>query len=151
MDKRLLALLIIIVILVLGGATWYAVGRNNMTPTASTNTTSGTGSASGASNGQPAGSPRPSINQPANTTVTIQNFAFSPSTMVVHTGTTITWKNADSVAHTVTETDGRQGPDSASLDPGQSYSFTFKDVGTYHYHCSIHPEMTGTITVTATQ
>jgi heme/copper-type cytochrome/quinol oxidase subunit 2 len=50
----------------------------------------------------------------------------------------------------VTENDGQTGPDSDLLSPGQSYSFTFNQAGTFHYHCKIHPEMTGTVTVTDT-
>lgn len=147
MDKRLAALIVIVVVVALGGAGWYLAGRNTATPASSASSTSSSGSMSGAAD-KSSGS---TINQPVDTTVTIQNMAFTPDSMVVHTGTTITWKNADSVAHTVVETDGKQGPDSSSIAPGSSYSFTFTAAGTYHYHCSIHPSMTGTITVTAAQ
>lgn len=79
-------------------------------------------------------------------TVSIQGLAFSPASLTVVQGTTVTWTNNDSVSHTVTGDQG--GPNSGTLAPGQSYSFTFSTVGSFPFHCSIHPSMTGTITVT---
>lgn len=95
-------------------------------------------------------SPASQTNQTAQSTdkVTIKGFAFSPAATTVKSGTTVTWTNQDSVAHTVTENDSQAGPNSQSLDKGQSYSFTFTKAGTYHYHCAIHPDMRGTVTVT---
>jgi len=80
--------------------------------------------------------------------VTIQNFAFSPANITVKKGTTVTWTNQDSTAHTVTETDGQTGPNSDSIDPGKTFTFTYNTAGTFKYHCSIHSEMTGSVTVT---
>lgn len=80
--------------------------------------------------------------------VTISGYAFSPANLTVKKGTTVTWTNNDAVAHTVTETDGQTGPKSGDLNQGQTYSFTFDTVGTFKYDCSIHPYMTGTVTVT---
>jgi plastocyanin len=80
--------------------------------------------------------------------VTISNFAFSPANITVKKGTTVTWTNQDSVGHTVTETDSQTGPASSTLSKGQSYSFTFNAAGTFKYDCSIHPYMTGIVTVT---
>ncbi len=78
--------------------------------------------------------------------VAIQNFAFSPTTIKVKKGTTVTWTNNDSVGHTVTATSGG-GFDSGTLDSGQSYSFTFTAAGTFSYKCNIHPDMMGTVIV----
>ncbi|HEY6736422.1 MAG TPA: cupredoxin family copper-binding protein [Candidatus Saccharimonadia bacterium] len=78
----------------------------------------------------------------------IKDMAFSPAGLTVKAGTTVTWKNEDSVSHNVVETDGQAGPSSGTLANGQTYSFAFSTPGTYHYHCSIHPSMTGTVTVT---
>ena len=58
----------------------------------------------------------------------------------------IKWTNAQKVRHTVVADQGAFA--SAGLDADQSYSFTFNAPGTYNYHCSIHPFMTGTVTVT---
>lgn len=78
-------------------------------------------------------------------TVTIQNFSFGPGTLTVSAGTTVNWINSDSVTHTVTAMDGSF--DSSNLAPGQQFSFTFATPGTYSYHCSIHPFMTGQVVV----
>lgn len=79
--------------------------------------------------------------------VTIQNFAFSPVNISVKAGTKVTWTNNDSATHTITETDNQTGPNSGNVSPGSSYSFTFTKPGIYHYHCAIHPDMTGSVTV----
>jgi predicted lipoprotein with Yx(FWY)xxD motif len=77
--------------------------------------------------------------------IQIANFAFAPTSLTVSAGTTVTWTNADSTAHTVTADDGSF--DSGNLDPGKTFSFTFKTPGTYAYHCAIHPNMKATIVV----
>ena len=77
--------------------------------------------------------------------VTIQNFAFGPQSLSVAVGTTVTWTNADSAAHTATADDGSF--DSKSIAAGSTFSQTFDTAGTFAYHCSIHPNMTGTIEV----
>ena len=78
-------------------------------------------------------------------TVSIKGFAFNPPNATLAPGTTVTWVNDDQAPHTTTANDGAF--DSGTLQPGQSYSFTFDKPGTYAYHCNIHPYMTGTITV----
>jgi plastocyanin len=78
-------------------------------------------------------------------TVSIQDFFFSPDQMTVAPGTTVTWVNDGKQPHTSTSDDGTW--DSGTLEPGDDYSFTFDQPGTYTYHCSIHPDMTATITV----
>src|SRR5215208_106034 len=78
-------------------------------------------------------------------TVSIEDFFFSPANMTVAPGTTVTWVNNGQAPHTSTADDGAW--DSGTLQPGESFSFTFDQAGTYTYHCSIHPDMTGAITV----
>jgi LPXTG-motif cell wall-anchored protein len=75
----------------------------------------------------------------------IEDFFFSPVNMTVAPGTTVTWVNNGQSPHTSTADDGTW--DSGTLQPGESFSFTFRQAGTYTYHCTIHPNMTGTITV----
>jgi len=77
--------------------------------------------------------------------ITIENFAFSPASITVAPGTTVTWTNRDSAGHTVTADDGTF--DSKRLSNGSSFSETFTTAGTYTYHCAIHPSMTATIVV----
>lgn len=92
--------------------------------------------------------PASSGNPQATDKVTIANFAFSPANITVKKGTTVTWTNQDSIAHTVTESDSQNGPASSDLAKGKSYSFTYSTLGTFKYHCTIHPDMVGTVTVT---
>ncbi len=79
--------------------------------------------------------------------VSISGFAFSPGSLSVKVGTTITWTNKDAAIHTVTSDDGKF-TSSENLGQGATYSFTFNTAGSYPYRCAIHPSMTGTITVT---
>jgi plastocyanin len=78
--------------------------------------------------------------------VTIANFSFSPSTLSVRAGTTVTWTNNDSTAHTVTLDDGSAA--SADIASGATFQHTFTAAGSFTYHCRIHPTMTATIVVT---
>jgi plastocyanin len=77
--------------------------------------------------------------------VSIQNMAFSPATITVSVGTTVTWTNNDATIHTVTSNTGLF--ESGQLSKGSHFSHTFSTAGTFAYHCSIHPEMTGTVKV----
>ena len=83
---------------------------------------------------------------PASNAVSIVNMSFSPATLTVKAGTTVTWTNNDNMDHTVTA-------DDASFDSGNmammggKYSKVFSTAGTYTYHCTIHPTMKGTIVV----
>jgi len=80
-------------------------------------------------------------------TVSIQDFFFSPANITVQPGTSVTWVNNGQAPHTVTATDPEGAFDSGTLQPGESFSFTFKQPGTYAYYCTIHPFMKGTVTV----
>jgi predicted lipoprotein with Yx(FWY)xxD motif len=76
---------------------------------------------------------------------TIENFTFNPGVLKVHKGTTVTWTNNDSAAHTVTS--GSSAFDSGALKNGATFSFTFNDTGTFAYHCKFHSDMTATVIV----
>jgi len=122
---------VVVVVIILGGA--YALLKKPYSSTSSGNT------------------PTPTVSSSGTTTsgtqnLTISNFAFSQPSITVHVGDTVTWTNQDSTAHTVTSTDG--GPlNSGNMANGVSYSYTFTKTGTYAYHCSYHPYMTGIVTV----
>lgn len=76
--------------------------------------------------------------------ITIQNFSFTGATDV-SVGTTVIVKNEDGVTHTWTSTDGTFN--SGAIAGGSSFEFTFDEPGEYSYFCSIHTQMTGTLTV----
>jgi plastocyanin len=80
--------------------------------------------------------------------VTIENFAFGPTAVTVKVGTTVTWTNRDDEAHTVFFAfDGSRSP--ILVNNANIYHKTFTTPGTYTYHCTIHPFMTGVVVVTA--
>ena len=81
----------------------------------------------------------------ANTAVDIAGFAFSPQTVTVHVGDTVTWTNGDAQHHTATADDGSFN--TGAINSGSSKSVTLTTAGTFPYHCSIHPSMTATIVV----
>ena len=78
--------------------------------------------------------------------VTIKTFKYGPQSITVKAGTTVTWINKDPEPHTVVDKNG--GFRSSALDTDDSYSHTFDKPGTYQFFCTLHPQMTGTVTVT---
>jgi plastocyanin len=78
-------------------------------------------------------------------TVNIDNFAFTPATLTVPAGTTVTWKNEDDSPHRIGDKDGTLK--SAALDTDDTFSHTFAAPGEYPYICTIHPYMVGKIIV----
>lgn len=98
--------------------------------------------------------PAPATNQQTTTTtstlvaknsVQITNFSFSPATLIIKVGETVTWTNQDGIGHSATADD--KSFDTGILSQGKSGTITFSKAGTYTYHCSIHPSMRGTIIV----
>lgn len=79
--------------------------------------------------------------------ITVANFAFSPTPLTVARGTKVTWTNTDDEPHTVVSADGGKTFKSAALDTDDKFSFTFNKPGNYKYFCSIHSYMSGTIIV----
>lgn len=76
--------------------------------------------------------------------------SFSPDNLEVEVGTTVTWNNESSLTHTVTSGSNRDHDgtfDSGNVAPGESFSYTFTETGTFDYFCRPHTGMNGTITV----
>jgi plastocyanin len=138
MNKSTATVLVIVLVVLGGGGAYLALHKSSKNSSNS----------SSMSNMNMNSSSNKSSNATATNQVNIKSFAFTPANITVKKGTTVTWTNNDSVAHTVTESDSQNGPKSANIDPGKTFVFTFDNPGTYHYMCSIHTEMTGTVTVT---
>lgn len=92
----------------------------------------------------------PTASKAARSTVDIigsqpSSYAFSPKTISVSVGDTVTWDNRSSASegHTVTG----DGLDSGTLKQGDDYSFKFRKAGTFKYLCEFHPSMKGTVKV----
>ena len=80
------------------------------------------------------------------TTVNIDNFAFTPAQVTVKAGTKVVFVNRDDIPHKVVgETIKFR---SKALDTDESFSFTFDKPGEIVYFCGLHPQMKGKITVT---
>jgi plastocyanin len=77
--------------------------------------------------------------------VVLKSFAFTPNSVTIKAGESVTWTNQDGTTHTVTADNGEF--DSGSLGADATYSFIFAKAGTYPYHCSIHSNMKGTVVV----
>jgi plastocyanin len=77
--------------------------------------------------------------------VSAKGFMFTPATITVKAGTTVTWVNLDEEPHTVFSDAGLFR--SSALDTKERFSFKFDKAGTYHYLCTIHPRMLGTVVV----
>jgi len=107
-----------------GGASTGSTGSSGSTgSTGSTGSAGGSGSAS----------------------ISIKNFAFNPNALTVSSGSTdITIINNDTHLHTFTLDDGSVN---VSIPPGQTKTVTVDITQTTGWHCTIHPTMTGTLTV----
>lgn len=78
--------------------------------------------------------------------VSIKNFAFDPGTVAAKVGEKVTWTNGDSTKHTVTFDDASV-TSSGEFDGGATFSQAISKAGSFAYHCAIHPNMKGTVTV----
>jgi plastocyanin len=97
--------------------------------------------------GQSPASVKVSIASGAGTDTTNKGFTPNTITVVLGVNSTVVWTNNDSSPHTVTSDGGTFN--SGNMAPGQTYSYTFTAPGTYAYHCTYHPWMTGTVIVKA--
>jgi len=79
--------------------------------------------------------------------IEINHHHFAPDTLTIKKGTTVTWVNHDQDPHTVFDGAPEKKFHSSALDTNDRYSFTFSEPGTYHFFCTMHPDMVGTIVV----
>ena len=82
---------------------------------------------------------------PDSTRIVIKDFMFTPNSLTVKAGSTVTWVNKDDEPHSVVSDTGlfRSG----AVDTNETSSFKFDKPGTYPYHCALHPRMVATIIV----
>ena len=109
------------------------------------------GGSSSSTSPSPVGSPAPtpggtssSVTIPVGA-LSLGNRAYTPDDVNVAVGSTVTWTNTESVAHT--STSDVNAWDSGIVAPAGQFSFTFQTAGTFQYHCAIHPGMVGTVVV----
>jgi len=127
--RRILPALCVIVALAAVGC-----GSSNSSSTSSGSSSSGsTSTAAAASSG-------------GGVAIKMQNIAFDPKDVTVKVGQKVTWTNDDSVDHNVTSKSG-ETIKSDNFGKGGTFSFTPTKAGKISYVCTIHPGMTGTLTV----
>ena len=127
--RRILPALCVIVALAAVGC-----GSSNSSSTSSGSSSSGsTSTAAAASSG-------------GGVAIQMQNIAFDPKDVTVKVGQKVTWTNDDSVDHNVTSKSG-ETIKSDNFGKGGTFSFTPTKAGKISYVCTIHPGMTGTLTV----
>jgi LPXTG-motif cell wall-anchored protein len=93
--------------------------------------------------------PQPKAIAAASGSVTIADFSFSPATITINQGDTVTWNNNGPTPHSATASDGSF--DTGILKKGGSGSHTFSQAGSFSYFCKPHPFMKGTVVVQAAQ
>lgn len=81
----------------------------------------------------------------AQAVIKIDNFTFTPATLTVKAGTTVTWVNEDDIPHAIAEKS--RAFKSKVLDTDDKFSYTFATPGSFDYFCSLHPHMVGKIVV----
>ncbi|WP_314173857.1 plastocyanin/azurin family copper-binding protein [Streptomyces winkii] len=81
--------------------------------------------------------------------VRMSGSAFSPRSLTVPAGATVTWTNQDTAPHDVKTSSGPHSFHSAMLNKGDTWSHDFATAGNYSYLCTVHPGMTGQVTVKA--
>ena len=93
----------------------------------------------------------PAINDALSTDNTISIFeqSFNPSFITVMAGTTVTCTNNDGMTHQIVSDQDSTLTDLSSpvLNPGDTYKYTFTQVGSWGYHCSLHPDEAGQVEV----
>ncbi|MCE9618199.1 MAG: cupredoxin domain-containing protein [Nitrosarchaeum sp.] len=75
---------------------------------------------------------------------------YTPSKIVIKQGNSVTWVNEDVAFHSVTSgyyDEPNEIFDSDYLDPEESFTFIFENIGTYDYFCTLHPWMKGQVIV----
>lgn len=137
MQKWLMSVVIVVVLVLGGGVAYYFYTQANQKADTTTHTADNHAEDSSSAS--------------QTSSVEIKDFAYSPRTISVKKGTTVTWTNQDNAGHSVTSDDNDKNTDkleSKLLQKGESFKATFNTPGTYYYHCTAHPNMTGTVIVT---
>jgi amicyanin len=140
MKKSTIGVLVVVIIAVVGGVTWWLMSGNKSpaTQTPANQTVSNS-------------SDLKDMTASQKVDVTIHDLSYSPAAIKVKKGTTVTWTNQDSVGHNVIADDA---PDNGGiptthelLGRGQTQSIAFERVGTFSYHCGAHSFMHGSVQV----
>ena len=136
----------IVILALLGGGAYLVLGNDDKEDSSSDTS----GATSSSEKADDSSSVSTNTTAPSATSeVSIEDMAFTQASITVKKGTTVTWTNKDSVQHSVApDSETSEFKEGDLLSKGQSYKVTFNTPGTYSYHCTPHPSMKGSVTVT---
>jgi plastocyanin len=144
-SKVRIPLTVLLLALIAGALAAVACGGDNgatSTPASATATKAPQASGTAAATTAPTSTPGAAAKSAS---VAIKDFDFTPATVTIAVGGTVTWTNNGPSTHTVAADDGSF--DSGNLSQGKTFSHTFQTAGTFSYHCGIHPFMKATVIV----
>ncbi len=139
-----------LVALALGAAGWWVIAKQKSQKATVSTSSQGSATHEQTTNSSSSTGSAPASNQQTaeTDTVSIANYAYAPAAIKIKKGTKVTWTNKDGVGHTVTsDNDSKEVFDSPLLEKDQTFSYTFNQAGTFHYHCQPHPYMKGSVEV----
>lgn len=90
---------------------------------------------------------------PSPLTITIGTFFpyYSPTSVQIESGTSISWENPTADLHTITHDACRTNEgcafDSGAIGPNRTFTLHQLPPGHYPYHCTLHPIMRGVLVV----
>ncbi len=87
----------------------------------------------------------PAVLQGQQVIIDIRDFDFAPRHAIIDAGTAVTWTNYDAAPHSAT--DRQKTWDTGMLEKNGAAAVTFNEPGTFEYYCTLHPNMTATLTV----
>jgi plastocyanin len=146
MRSRRVGLTVLLAVLVTVGLVGVACGGSSSSNTPTPQKTAQPAATKASGTTAAAGSPTAAGTAAAQgTSVTIKDFQFTPSTVTIKVGGTVTWTNDGPSTHDVTADDNSFK--SGSLAQGKTYTRTFDTAGTFSYHCGIHPNMKAQVVV----
>ena len=125
-------------LLAAGSALAFGLGACGDSSGGSTPTSAACGAGTAAVN--QAGSPGATVDA-------TDNLAFTPQNVTVNVGQVLQWKNTGQIGHTVTFNGNESCLTDAALAGGSTWDVTFNQAGTFNFQCTIHPQMTGVVTV----
>ncbi len=132
-----------VIVLSLAALALVATGCGGSSSSKQSSGSSSSGSAPAATTASSGGS---SASSGKAVSIDMKNIAYSPASATVKVGQKVTWRNSDTVTHNVTASSGEF--QSKDFDKGGKFAFTPTKAGTINYACTLHPGMTGTLTVT---
>jgi plastocyanin len=106
--------------------------------------------ACGGGAGAPTAPPAPPPAEPpppaaGDVTVSIGDNLFNPNSATILAGRAVRWVNNGTAIHNASAAGNAWN--SGNLSPGESFERTFPQAGSFSYSCTLHPGMTGTVTV----